>query len=78
MGGLGETAMNFFTASPTYLGDEVYPPQPMVAQTRKALQQYAANGGKFAEHVIADCGHSPYIEKPDEFMALLLTHLKSA
>ncbi|MBI4315508.1 MAG: alpha/beta hydrolase, partial [Chloroflexi bacterium] len=55
----------------------VYPPQPMVAQTRQVLAQYAANGGKVAEHVIADSGHSPYIEKPDEFMALLTAHLKS-
>jgi pimeloyl-ACP methyl ester carboxylesterase len=63
---------------PGWPGDEIYPPQPMVGQTRKVLEQYAAQGGKFWEKVIADTGHSPYIEKPDEFMELLGKHLKEA
>jgi len=63
---------------PGWPGADVYPPQPMVSQTRKVLDQYAANGGKYSEKVIADTGHSPYIEKPDEFAALLIEHLKSA
>lgn len=63
---------------PGWPGDEVYPPQPMVGQTRKVLEQYAANGGKFWEKVIADTGHAPYIEKPDEFMELLSQHLREA
>ena len=50
-------------------GQEVYPPQPMVAQTRSVLEKYQANGGSFQEVVIPDTGHTPYIEKPDEFMA---------
>ena len=54
---------------PGWPGAEVYPPQPMVGQTRYVLEQYAANGGSFEEVVIADAGHSPYIEKPEEFMA---------
>jgi pimeloyl-ACP methyl ester carboxylesterase len=56
---------------PGWPGEEVYPPQPMVSQTRHALEQYAAQGGKFEEVVIADAGHTPYIEKPAEFMAAL-------
>ena len=63
---------------PGWPGDDVYPPQPMVGQTRKVLEQYAANGGKFWEKVIADTGHSPKIEKPDEFTELLVKHLQEA
>jgi pimeloyl-ACP methyl ester carboxylesterase len=61
---------------PGWPGDEVYPPQPMLGQTRAVLDQYQAKGGAYWEKVIADAGHTPYIEKPDEFMALLLEHLQ--
>lgn len=52
---------------PNWPGAEVYPPQPMLAQTRAVLQKYAAAGGSYREVVIQDSGHVPYIEKPDEF-----------
>ena len=61
---------------PGWPGAEVYPPQPMVSQTRFVLEQYAANGGSFEEVVIAEAGHSPYIEKPEEFMAAFVKILK--
>jgi pimeloyl-ACP methyl ester carboxylesterase len=54
---------------PGWPGAEVYPPQPMVGQTRTVLEQYQAQGGSFREVVIADAGHCPYVEKPDEFIA---------
>lgn len=54
---------------PGWPGEEVYPPQPMVGQTRSLLEKYAAQGGSFEEVVIADTGHTPYVEKPEEFMA---------
>jgi pimeloyl-ACP methyl ester carboxylesterase len=57
---------------PGWPGDEVYPPQPMVGQTRHILEQY----GKFEEVVIVETGHSPYIEKPAEFMASFKKVLK--
>jgi|SRR5581483_6122722 pimeloyl-ACP methyl ester carboxylesterase len=60
---------------PGYPGEEIYPPQPMVSQTRHVLEQYQANGGEYSEHVIADTGHTPYVEKPEEFAGLLITHL---
>jgi pimeloyl-ACP methyl ester carboxylesterase len=63
---------------PGWPGDAVCPPQPMVSQTRKVLDLYAANGGKYWEKVMADTGHTPYIEKPDEFMTLLVNHLQQA
>ena len=54
---------------PGWPGAEVYPPQPMVGQTRAVLEKYQAQGGDFREVVISDTGHCPYIEKPDDFMA---------
>lgn len=57
---------------PGWPGEEVAPPQPMLAQTRTVLERYAAAGGTTREVVFEDCGHSPHIEKPDEFRAELL------
>lgn len=57
---------------PGWPGDEVAPPQPMLAQTRAVLDRYAAAGGTTREVVLEDCGHSAHIEKPDEFRAELL------
>ncbi len=63
---------------PGWPGEEVYPSQPMLAQTRAVLDQYRANGGAYWEKVIAETGHTPYVEKPGEFMAMLTEHLRSA
>ena len=63
---------------PGWPGEEVYPPQPMVSQTRAVLDKYKADGGAYWEKVIADTGHTPHIEKPDEFMALFVNHLRDA
>jgi pimeloyl-ACP methyl ester carboxylesterase len=54
-------------AVPGWPGAEVYPPQPMLAQMRAVLDRYRANGGSYEEMVIADAGHSPFVEKPGEF-----------
>jgi pimeloyl-ACP methyl ester carboxylesterase len=61
---------------PGWPGDDVAPPQPMVTQTRAVLDAYAAAGGRYTE-VALDAGHSPLIEKPDEFYAALAEHLQS-
>jgi pimeloyl-ACP methyl ester carboxylesterase len=50
----------------------------MVGQMRAVLDQYRANGGHYWEKVIPDCGHSPHVEKPAEFRAMLLEHLRFA
>jgi pimeloyl-ACP methyl ester carboxylesterase len=52
---------------PGWPGEEVYPPQPMISQTRAVLEQYQQNGGKYEEFVIAEAAHSPHIEQPDIF-----------
>ena len=57
---------------PGWPGEDVAPPQPMLAQIRTVLDRYAAAGGESREVVFEDCGHSPHIEKPTEFLAELL------
>lgn len=52
---------------PGYPGEDVFPPQPMVAQTRYVFETYQADGGKYKEVVIENTAHSPQIEKPDVF-----------
>lgn len=71
MGNLGKLGF-----VPGWPGEEIHPPQPMVGQVRHILDQYKANGGSYEEIVIGDTGHFPYIEKPDEFMALFMKVLK--
>lgn len=61
MGYLGQLG-----AVPGWPGAEIYPPQPMKAQTRTVLDRYQARGGKVCELLIQDCGHSPHIEKSEE------------
>lgn len=60
---------------PGYPGAEVYPPQPMLGQIRSVLEGYNAAGGAFSEVVIDDCGHVPFIEKPEEFDGAFHAHL---
>jgi pimeloyl-ACP methyl ester carboxylesterase len=69
-GGLGQ--MGFV---PGWPGADVFPPQPMVSQTRAVLERYQANGGSYQEVVIADTAHSPHIEKPEAFLAAFLPFL---
>ena len=49
-------------------GEEVYPPQPMVAQMRQVLERYRVAGGDYRERVMRDVGHSPFLEKPAVFL----------
>jgi pimeloyl-ACP methyl ester carboxylesterase len=63
---------------PGWPGEQEYPPQPMVGQTRAVLEKYAALGGSFQEVVIQDAGHIPFIEKPEEFNHIFLEHIRSS
>jgi pimeloyl-ACP methyl ester carboxylesterase len=62
-------------AVPGWPGMDVFPPQPMVTQTRAVLDRYAASGGSYREAVLPGAGHSPHVERPQEFLALLREHL---
>lgn len=70
MGTLGQLG-----AVPGWPGADVFPPQPMVSQTRAVLEQYQAAGGSYREVVMEGTGHSPYIERPDEFNQYLHAHI---
>lgn len=43
-------------------------PQPMVTQMRDVLKQYSLNGGQVEEVSMQDVGHSPFLERPAEFV----------
>jgi len=62
-------------AIPGWPGEQTWPPQPMVAQTRSVLLGYAAGGGRFREVVIEDAGHGPHLDQPEKFLAELRDHL---
>lgn len=61
---------------PGYPGAEIFPSQPMVGQTRAVLEKYQEAGGQYQEVVFENCGHSPYIEKLQEFNAVFHPHIK--
>ncbi|HEY6500802.1 MAG TPA: alpha/beta hydrolase [Streptosporangiaceae bacterium] len=60
---------------PGWPGEQTWPPQPMVTQTRYVLDGYAAAGGRYREVVIADSGHGPHLDQPEKFRAALGEHL---
>lgn len=63
-------------AIPGWPGEQIAPAQQMVSQSRDVFEAYAAAGGSFTEVELADCGHSPQLEKPTEFDAALLAHVR--
>ncbi|MCZ4409636.1 alpha/beta hydrolase [Cryomorphaceae bacterium 1068] len=58
---------------PNYPGADQCAPQPMVSQTRNALEKAGFN---YREEVMEECGHSPYIEDLDGFMKILNPFLR--
>jgi pimeloyl-ACP methyl ester carboxylesterase len=58
MGALG--ALGYL---PGYPGTDVYPPQPMVSQTRYVMEKY----GNYQEVVIQEAGHAAHVQALDEF-----------
>lgn len=65
-------------AVPGWPGEDAYPPQPMLAQTRRFLDRYGAAGGSYTEVALEDCGHTPFVEKPAAFNDALLAVIKRA
>ena len=62
--------------APGWPGKNACPPQPMLRQIRTVLENYRKKGGIFRERVIQDAGHTPFLEKPDEFNRHLLDFLR--
>ncbi len=60
---------------PNYPGKDVFPPQPMLDQTRTVLERYKRSGGAYKEVTLENCGHTPYVEKPQEFNEAFHAHL---
>ena len=63
---------------PGWPGAQVYPPQPMLAQTRAVLETYASAGGSYREEVLPGAGHFPFTQEPQPFTAMLAEHLTAA
>jgi pimeloyl-ACP methyl ester carboxylesterase len=61
---------------PGFPGSDAYPPQPMMDQIRKMLDDYDMAGGSYIEDVIEDSGHVPFITHPDEFNRVFHRHLE--
>ena len=47
---------------PGWPGEEAFPPQPMVSQTRAVLERYRAAGGRVGEEAFEGSGHFPPID----------------
>lgn len=54
---------------PGWPGADVYPPQPMVRQTRHLFDRYRAKGGIVRETVYEASGHGPQLEELDRFVS---------
>ena len=65
-------------AVPGWPGADVFPPQPMVLQTRAVFERRRAHGGVVREVVLHEVGHGPLIERPDEVATLMLEHIESS
>ena len=62
---------------PGWPGPDVIPPQPMLAQIRAVLDDFAAAGGSYREEVMAGVGHFPYSQEPEHFADMLAAHLQA-
>lgn len=62
---------------PGWPGTEIFPPQPMLGQTRTLLDKYRVAGGSYREVVIEDAGHVPFIEKLPEVNRVFHPHLEN-
>ena len=70
-------ALGAMGAVPGWPGTDVCPPQPMLDQTERVLSTYEERGGTVARNVIADAGHSPYLDQAQDFNARFIEFLNS-
>jgi pimeloyl-ACP methyl ester carboxylesterase len=61
-------------AVPGWPGEDVVPPQPMIAQTRQVFDRRRANGGQVREVVFNGVGHGPVVERSEEVAQLIRAH----
>jgi pimeloyl-ACP methyl ester carboxylesterase len=57
-------------------GPAVFPPQPMLLQTRAVLRRYKEHGGPCYEVILPGCGHSPHLERPEALLEALRPFLR--
>lgn len=62
---------------PGWPGPDVYPPQPMVAQIRSVLEDYAAAGGAVRMETIEGAGHAPHFDHAELWNQLFFDHLEA-
>ena len=65
MGTLGASG-----AVPGWPGEDVYPPQQMVAQIRSVLERYAEAGGSVRVEIIEGSGHGPHLDAAPRWLAI--------
>lgn len=70
MGSLGQLGV-----VPGWPGADVYPPQPMVGQIRKVLEDYQTAGGEVRFEMIEGAAHGPHVDHAAEWNAIFLDFL---
>jgi len=63
---------------PGWPGEDAYPTQPMVDQTRYVLEEYARAGGSYEEVLLPESGHVPFLDDPAAFDRMFHAHLARA
>jgi pimeloyl-ACP methyl ester carboxylesterase len=62
---------------PGWPGEEVFPPQPMVAQIRNVLERYAEGGGRVQTATLEGSGHGPLFDAAERWAGLFFGFLGS-
>jgi len=65
-------------AVPGWPGDDVCPPQPMVAQIRTVLERYRDAGGRVRMELFEGSGHGPMFDAAERWRAVFFEFLDSA
>ena len=62
---------------PGWPGADAFPPQPMVAQIRAVLADYAARGGRVETEWFEESGHFPPLDSRERWNARFFGFLES-
>lgn len=63
---------------PGFPGADAYPPQPMMDQIRKVLDDYTERGGSYEEVAVEGSGHVPFLTHQYEFNSAFHAYLEEA